>query len=123
MARAEPDHNHHVLESDVKAPNIFERAKEEIEANMHSGKLHHHGETHGTSPEIDENTPVDEVKAPNIFGRTKEEVEALVEAIHPKQESDNSSSSNEGGFWGFFARSENVEDAKEAAESHKRESH
>ncbi|KAG9455638.1 hypothetical protein H6P81_000146 [Aristolochia fimbriata] len=123
MAQANPDHNHHVSEGDVKAPNILERAKEEIDAIMHSAKPHHHGETHGTSPEIDQNTPVDEVKAPNIFERAKEEVEAIVEAIHPKKESDhNSSSDKEGGFWGFLARSENDEDAKEAAESHKRES-
>ncbi|XP_068653060.1 uncharacterized protein [Aristolochia californica] len=121
MAEAKPDH---VSESDVKAPNILERAKEEIKAIVHSGKPHHHGETHGTSPDIDANTPVDEVKAPNIFERAKEEVEALVEAIHPKKESDHSSSSHkDGGFWGFLARSENVEDTKEAAESHKRESH
>ncbi|XP_057475041.1 uncharacterized protein LOC130763106 isoform X2 [Actinidia eriantha] len=72
--------------SDVKAPNLFERAAEEIEAIMHSEKSpRHHKETHGTSDDIDEDTPVDEVKGPNVFERVKEEIEALVEAIHPKK--------------------------------------
>ncbi|XP_072967849.1 uncharacterized protein [Typha angustifolia] len=82
----------------VKAPNVFERAKEEIEAlveTFHSKKEHNHEkkdeekiherETHGTSDDIDENTPVDKVKGPNMFERAKEEIEALVEAIHPKK--------------------------------------
>ncbi|GFZ11738.1 hypothetical protein Acr_23g0001230 [Actinidia rufa] len=73
-------------EKDVKAPNLFERATEEIEAIMHSEKSpRHHKETHGTSDDIDEDTPVDEVKGPNVFERVKEEIEALVEAIHPKK--------------------------------------
>ncbi|WOK99860.1 hypothetical protein Cni_G08572 [Canna indica] len=97
----------------VKGPNVFERAKEEIEAlietihpnkcpehdhherkekkgseeSMHKVKTHHK-ETHGTSDDIDANTPVDNVKGPNVFERAKEEIEALVEAIHPKKESD-----------------------------------
>ncbi|XP_077216976.1 uncharacterized protein LOC143851429 [Tasmannia lanceolata] len=128
-------------EKEVKAPNLFERVKEEIEAVMHTDKSHvhrtngtragiddfnqakapailerakepnqtkrsHNKETHGTSSEIDEHTPVDEVKAPNIFERAKEEVEAIVETIHPKKQPDhNSSSKKEGGFWGFLGRS------------------
>ena len=73
-------------EKDVKAPNLSERASEEIEATMHSEKsARHHKETHGTSDDIDEDTPVDEVKGPNVFERVKEEIEALVEAIHPKK--------------------------------------
>ncbi|KAK3007443.1 hypothetical protein RJ639_014990 [Escallonia herrerae] len=71
---------------DVKAPNLTERAKEETEAVIHTQKSpHHHKETHGTSDDIDENTPVDEVKGPNFFERVKEEIEAVVEAIHPKK--------------------------------------
>ncbi|XP_038900254.1 uncharacterized protein LOC120087339 [Benincasa hispida] len=77
-------------EKDAKSPNIFERAKEEIEAVIHSNKSpRHHKETHGRSDDIDETTPADEVKAPGVFGRVKEEVEALIGAIHPKKDSDN----------------------------------
>ncbi|KAI0494116.1 hypothetical protein KFK09_024247 [Dendrobium nobile] len=46
----------------------------------------HQNETHGTSDDIDENTPIDKVKGPGIFERVKEEIEALVEALHPKKE-------------------------------------
>lgn len=49
----------------------------------------HDTETHGTSNDIDENTPVDKVKGPSVFERAKEEIEALVETIHPKKEHDN----------------------------------
>ncbi|XP_066390165.1 uncharacterized protein [Miscanthus floridulus] len=100
----------------VKGPDLLERAKEEIEAlagavhtkmEHHSsphekkeeshkedkeGSLHniktHTNETHGTSADINENTPVDKVKGPNVFERAKEEIEAIVEAIHPKSGSD-----------------------------------
>ncbi|XP_078170349.1 uncharacterized protein LOC144564616 [Carex rostrata] len=97
----------------VKAPNLIERAKEEVEAlvgtirphpkNHHdqqtlekdasSGKDEktktHKQETHGTSADIDEDTPISKVKGPNIFERAKEEIEAIVEAIHPhKKDSD-----------------------------------
>ncbi|GFZ08112.1 hypothetical protein Acr_19g0010490 [Actinidia rufa] len=72
-------------EKDVKAPNLFERAAEEIEAIMHSEKSpRHHKETHGTGDDIDVDTPVDEVKGPNAFERVKEEIETVVEAIHHK---------------------------------------
>ncbi|KGN45517.1 hypothetical protein Csa_016837 [Cucumis sativus] len=75
-------------EREPKSPNIFERAKEEIEAVIHCNKSpRHHKETHGRSDDIDETTPADEVKAPGVFGRVKEEVEALVGAIHPKKDS------------------------------------
>ena len=76
-------------EKDAKAVNLFERAKEEIEAVIHRDKSrhhHHHKETHGMSDDIDENTPIDDVKAPNVFERVKEEVEAIFEAVHPKKE-------------------------------------
>lgn len=82
-------------EKDVKAPNIVERAKEEMEAIIHTEKSpKHQTETHGRSDDIDENTPIDEVKGPNVFERVKEEMEALVEAIHPKKESESHESSN-----------------------------
>ena len=51
-----------LADEDVKAPNIFERAKQEIEAVIHTGKVHHfHKETHGNRNDIDENTPLDDV--------------------------------------------------------------
>ncbi|XAR49925.1 hypothetical protein NMG60_11004110 [Bertholletia excelsa] len=75
-----------VSDKDAKAPNLLERANEEIEAISHSGKSHHHHkETHGRSDDIDVDTPVEEVKGPSVFERVKEEVEAVVEAIHPKK--------------------------------------
>ncbi|XP_020227976.1 uncharacterized protein LOC109809151 isoform X2 [Cajanus cajan] len=86
MAGMEPKPKDSV--SDVKSPNIFERAKEEIEAVFHHDKSpHHHKETHGRNDDIDEETSTNEVKAPNMFERVKEEFEAVVEAIHPKKES------------------------------------
>lgn len=77
-----------LADTEVKAPTLFERAKEEIEAILHSEKSpHHHKETHGKRNDIDENTPLDDVRAPNVFDRAKEEFEALVEAIRPRKES------------------------------------
>lgn len=62
----------------------------------HSEKSpHHEKETHGTSDDIDENTPIDEVKGPSVFERVKEEVEAVVEAIiHPHKDSNSHDSSS-----------------------------
>ncbi|CAM8958916.1 hypothetical protein QQ045_025444 [Rhodiola kirilowii] len=68
--------------NEAKAPNFAQRVIEEVQAIAYSPK--HHKETHGTSGDIDEDTPVEEVKGPGVFQRAKEEVEALVEAIHPK---------------------------------------
>ena len=75
-----------LTENGDKAPNLIERAKEEIEAILHHEKSphHHHKETHGRNDDIDETTPLNEVKAPNVFERAKEEIEAIVGAIHPK---------------------------------------
>ncbi|XP_062156143.1 uncharacterized protein LOC133863979 isoform X2 [Alnus glutinosa] len=88
MADPKPEPAVSPKEKDVRAPNIVERAKEEMEAIIHTEKSPKHDkETHGRSDEIDENTPIDEVKGPNVFERVKEEIEALVEAIHPKKES------------------------------------
>lgn len=69
---------------------MIERAKEEIGAMLHQTDEsdHHHKETHGLRKDIDDKTPLEEVKAPNVFERMKEEFEAVVEAIHPKKESD-----------------------------------
>ncbi|XP_071691098.1 uncharacterized protein [Rutidosis leptorrhynchoides] len=73
-------------EKEVKAPNLIERGKEEIDAMLHTKKsASHDKETHGTSNDIDEDTPVDEVKGPGILERAKEEVEAVVEAVLPKK--------------------------------------
>ncbi|KAM6585322.1 hypothetical protein CsatB_012324 [Cannabis sativa] len=75
-------------DENVKAPNLLERAKEEIEAVAHAQKSPTHDkETHGTSDDIDENTQIDEVKGPGVFQRIKEEIEALFSAILPKKES------------------------------------
>ncbi|KAH0710115.1 hypothetical protein KY284_011542 [Solanum tuberosum] len=85
-------------DKDVKAPNVFERVKEEFEAVLHGGRHshHHHKETHGLRKDIDENTPITDVKAPNVFERAKEEIEALVQAIHPKKEDHSHSSTSDG---------------------------
>ncbi|GAB2269217.1 hypothetical protein Dimus_004145 [Dionaea muscipula] len=83
---------------EVKGPNVFERVKEEFEAiaeaihpkkdsNTRAKEVSHTKETHGTSDDIDEKTPIEEVKGPNVFERMKEEVEAIVQAIHPKKDS------------------------------------
>ncbi|CAA0816183.1 Unknown protein [Striga hermonthica] len=69
-----------------KTPNVIEQAREGIESVIHGGKSpHHHKETHGTSDDIDESTPIDEVKGPSVFERVKEEIEAVLEAVHPKK--------------------------------------
>ncbi|KAM6583468.1 hypothetical protein CsatB_010470 [Cannabis sativa] len=71
----------------VETPNFIEKTKQKIEEIIHHEKSphHHHRETHGTSDDIDENTPIDEVKGPNIFERAKEEIEAVWETILPKK--------------------------------------
>ncbi|KAA8534822.1 hypothetical protein F0562_029736 [Nyssa sinensis] len=101
-------------EKDVKAPNVFERAKEEIEAILHTEKSHHHHkETHGLRDDIDENTPIDDVKAPNVFQRAKEEIEALVQTIHPKKESKIHASNLNDGTWDL-----SVTEREEKSDSH-----
>jgi len=40
------------------------------------------------SDDINETTPIPEVKGPNVFERVKEEFEAVIEAIHPKKDSE-----------------------------------
>ncbi|RAL37110.1 unnamed protein product [Cuscuta campestris] len=91
-------------EKDAKNPSWLERSKKEMEDLMSKmkspGSHHHHRETHGMSDDIDENTPISKVKGPNVFERAKEEIEAIVEAIHPKKDTDStiSSPTEEGGF-------------------------
>lgn len=65
---------------------LHKDSMEESGVTMH--KKTHENETHGTSNDINEDTPVEKVKGPNVFERAKEEIEAIVEAIHPKKESD-----------------------------------
>ncbi|KAK6153586.1 hypothetical protein DH2020_013225 [Rehmannia glutinosa] len=74
-------------DKDVKSPNTVKQAKKDDKTVIHGdNSSHHHKETHGTSDDIDENTPIDEVKGPSVFHRVKEELEAVVEAvIHPKK--------------------------------------
>ncbi|KAL0910127.1 hypothetical protein M5K25_021069 [Dendrobium thyrsiflorum] len=86
-------------DKDVKAPNLLERVKEEIEAVLHREKTHNM-ETHGMSDDIDENTPIDKVKGPNVFERAKEEFDALVVSVHSKKEHGNEH--NEENGRGFF---------------------
>lgn len=64
-----------------------ESHKEDKDGSLQKIKTHTN-ETHGTSADISENTPVDKVKGPNVFERAKEEIEAIAEAIHPKKGSD-----------------------------------
>ncbi|KAJ8528221.1 hypothetical protein K7X08_021913 [Anisodus acutangulus] len=66
--KAQPNSSISLSDKDVKAPNVFERVKEEIEAMLHSERHshHHHKETHGMRKDIDENTPISGVKAPNV---------------------------------------------------------
>ncbi|XP_022888079.1 uncharacterized protein LOC111403713 [Olea europaea var. sylvestris] len=83
-------------EKEVKAPNVFERAKEEFTAVFHHMKLpnRHRKETHGLRNDLDASTSMGDVKAPNAFERAKEEIEAIVEAIHHKKESKSHGSSS-----------------------------
>jgi hypothetical protein len=91
-----------LAENNVKEPNFIDRTKKKIEAitHHHMSSHNHHKETHGTSDDIDEKTPIYDVKAPNVFERAKEEIEAVIESVHPKKEKGNSVSSphKEGGL-------------------------
>ncbi|KAL0463818.1 UNVERIFIED_CONTAM: hypothetical protein Slati_0269400 [Sesamum latifolium] len=74
------------IDKGIKSANLTNRAEEEKEGVIHSDKSpRHHKETHGTSDDIDQNTPIDEVKGPSVFHRVKEEIEAVVGAILPKK--------------------------------------
>lgn len=67
---------------------------------MHKEKAHHR-ETHGTSDDIDEDTPANKVKGPNVFERAKEEIEALLGTIQSKDEANHDSSEKKDGT--FFS--------------------
>ncbi|KAF5816887.1 hypothetical protein HanXRQr2_Chr02g0046581 [Helianthus annuus] len=69
-------------EAKAKASNLIEKGKEE---NKKKSPASHDKETHGTSNDIDEDTPIEKVKGPGVLERTKEEIEAVVEAIHPNK--------------------------------------
>ncbi|KAM5579452.1 hypothetical protein ABKV19_009298 [Rosa sericea] len=70
-----------------------QEVKESLSGHDAEKSPQHHKETHGTSDDIDENTPIEEVKGPSVFERVKEEVEAVVEAIIHKDSSSHDSSS------------------------------
>ncbi|KAM7277380.1 hypothetical protein ACFE04_019246 [Oxalis oulophora] len=59
----------------VKGPNMFERAKEEIEAIVEA--IHHRNESK-TTEELDSKKNENGPKAPNLIERVKEEIEAIV---------------------------------------------
>lgn len=86
-----------LTEKEAKAPNLLERAKEELEAIItnYENSQNHHRETHGRSDDIDESTPIDSIKAPNVFERAKEEMEAIVETIISKKQSSSTISPSE----------------------------
>ncbi|KAK8948602.1 hypothetical protein KSP39_PZI005852 [Platanthera zijinensis] len=91
-------------ERNVKAPNLLERAKEKMEAVMHREKTHRK-ETHGTSDEIDENTPIEKVKGPNILERAKEEFQAIKGSVRPKRgHGDEHEGEKSGGFMECLGR-------------------
>lgn len=71
----------------TRAPNIFERAKEEFEAIEQVHKEHHreYSVHHGTDQNHNEDLDVEDVRAPNIFERAKEEVEAITQSLREKQ--------------------------------------
>lgn len=70
------------IEKVANPPNVTKLAKE---MENESKPRHHLKETHGTSDDIDDETPVEEVKGPGVIQRVKEEVEAVVGAVLPKK--------------------------------------
>lgn len=72
------------IEKVANPPNVTKLAKE-MENESKSRHHHHLKETHGTSDDIDDETPVEEVKGPGVIQRVKEEVEAVVGAVLPKK--------------------------------------
>ncbi|KAI3773327.1 hypothetical protein L1987_47852 [Smallanthus sonchifolius] len=76
----------HPEEEEAKVANFIDKGKEEIKAKTESkSSPSHDKETHGTSDDIDEDTPIEKVKGPGVLERAKEEVEAVVETIHPNK--------------------------------------
>ncbi|KAK9069713.1 hypothetical protein SSX86_010107 [Deinandra increscens subsp. villosa] len=75
---------------EAKATNFITKGEEEIKAKIQSeNSPSHDKETHGTSNDIDEDTPIEKVKGPGVLERAKEEVEALVEAVYPDKSTRN----------------------------------
>ncbi|KAL6534988.1 hypothetical protein OROHE_013042 [Orobanche hederae] len=106
---AEPQSDSSISGKDAKAPNVFERVKEEFEAVLlHNNKKqghhchhHHHKETHGWRDDMDVNKSMSDVKAPNLIERAKEEIEAIVGAIHCRKGSKDSDMPIYGGTRGL----------------------
>ncbi|CAN1286522.1 hypothetical protein LINPERPRIM_LOCUS19334 [Linum perenne] len=67
---------------EVKGPNVFQRAKEEIEALVETIHPKKEKEKEKKHHYHDKET----LRGPNVFQRTKEEIEALVETMHHKKE-------------------------------------
>ncbi|KAL2899613.1 Cytochrome P450 1A1 [Bienertia sinuspersici] len=82
VATTTPQDNHSSKEP--KSPNFLEKAKESL---FHHKSPRHHKETHGTSDDINDSTPVDEIVGPSVFQRFKEEVEAIVGSLRQKKDS------------------------------------
>ncbi|KAI3737714.1 hypothetical protein L2E82_27725 [Cichorium intybus] len=73
-------------EEKAKAQILIGKGKEENKEVVPKEKSPTHDkETHGTSIDIDQDTPIDQVKGPGVLERAKEEIEAVVEAIIPKK--------------------------------------
>ncbi|KAL4560056.1 hypothetical protein LXL04_032204 [Taraxacum kok-saghyz] len=73
-------------EEEAKARVLIDQGKEETKTIVGKEKSPtHEKETHGTSDDIDQETPIELVKGPGVLERAKEEIEAVVEAIHPKK--------------------------------------
>uniref|UniRef100_A0ACD5YFT3 Uncharacterized protein n=2 Tax=Avena sativa TaxID=4498 RepID=A0ACD5YFT3_AVESA len=87
LAAAIHDKMEHHSSPRRKEGGLHKDSKGGIDATT-THKKTHETETHGTSNDISEDTPVNKVKGPNVFERAKEEIEAVVEAIHPKKGSD-----------------------------------
>lgn len=86
----------------MKASDV-ETSKVRTEEPLHKQKTHDK-ETHSSSNDIDEGTPIYKVKGPNVFERAKEEIEAIMGTIHPVPESVNKSQQEKHGFLGISCK-------------------
>ncbi|KAJ4907771.1 hypothetical protein Rs2_11429 [Raphanus sativus] len=75
-------HGGEIDESKVKAPNMFERAKEEFDAVV--GAIHQHKSSKDDSDKMEfkSEKPEDETKKPNMMRKAKEEIKSL---FHSKE--------------------------------------
>ncbi|KAM7260026.1 hypothetical protein ACFE04_015767 [Oxalis oulophora] len=82
VAHTQHDHgkrDEHTPSNHVKAPNVFDRAEEEIEAIVQT--IHHKNGTRDQlkmTSELDSTKKEKDAKASNLFERVKEEFEAIV---------------------------------------------